>query len=362
VKVLLDGRGAARGGTGIATYVRALVEAFAELAPEVRCLCYRGERAAYRKLGARPWATPSGRLFRPWQLPRVAVTHGPNFKALARAHAKWLITVHDLGFLHFPDDYPPAVRAELTQALDQHQWNVHTAVCNSAATESDVLDAFPGFRGRTTVIHLGVAESWFLDPKPQEIDETLTSLGLASPYIFHLGAMVPRKDLPTLVSAWTLLRRERPELGLVLAGPDARNWRSDADAVARIASSAPNAGAGMRVLGHVDVQVARRLMAAASAYVITSKLEGFGLPALEAMAAGVPVVATRNAATIEVAHDTVAYAAIGDPESVATAIAHTLDNPQPERIAAARAAARGYSWRRCAEKTLTVYRTAAEGG
>ena len=355
MRALLDGRGAARGGTGIATYVRALAANLVQVGQnEVRCLCYWGERDAYRSLGARPWGIPSGRLFRSWQLPRVAVTHGPNFRALDVPRARRVITVHDLAFLKFPDDYPPAVATELTNLLERQQWVVERALCASAATEHDLLGAYPGFDGRTNVVHLGVHESWFEPPARTEIEDTLRSLGIAKPFILHLGALVPRKDVPTLVQAWLLARRERPKLGLVLAGPDARGWKSDAETVAGLLASAPDGAA--HVLGPVSDQVARRLMAAADAYVTTTKLEGFGLPVLEAMAAGVPVVATSDAATAEVGGETIEYVAARDPDLIAAAIAQTLDQPDETRISAARERARGYSWRRCAQQTLAVYR------
>jgi alpha-1,3-rhamnosyl/mannosyltransferase len=291
------------------------------------------------------------------------VTHGPNFRSLDRRGARSAITVHDLAFLHFPDDYPPGVVAELTDMLERQQWFVDEALCDSAASEQDLVDAYPAFRGRTSVVQLGVDESWFEQPGTDEVDAVLGALGLRRPFIFHLGAMVPRKDLPTLVRAWLSLRRERPDLGLVLAGPSADSWKSDRAAVADLLDSAPgDAHAAARVLGRVDDGVARKLMAAAAVYCTTSKLEGFGLPVLEAMAARVPVVATRDRAIMEVGGDHVRYAPIGDSEAIAGALAQALDESDPARLDAAMMRAREFTWRGCAEQTLESYRRLLRAG
>jgi glycosyltransferase involved in cell wall biosynthesis len=355
-RILIDGRGSATGGTGIAKYVRSLVAGLARLgAPEVRVLCFRSEWRAYKALGAKPWPVPSGRLFRPWQIPPVGITHGPNFRVLPRRGAKRVVTVHDVAFLHFPDDYPRAVVDELSTSIAEQESLLHLAICNSAATEADLIAANERYRGRTAVIPLGVDASWFQSPPQNSVERTLRTFGIRRPYLVHLGALVPRKDLGTLVRAWLLLRAENPELALVLAGPDAVGWKSDLKTVGELAHRS-GVAAQLHLVGYVNDETSHHLVAGAQAYVLTSKMEGFGLPVLEAMAAGVPVVSSRIPAVQEVAQETVDYAEVGHPEAFAYLVSRALEHPQPERIEAAKARAREFSWLRCAQRTLEHYR------
>jgi glycosyltransferase involved in cell wall biosynthesis len=354
-RIVIDGRGNSTGGTGIARYVRSLVSALAVLDfHEGRVLCWRSERRVIGDLGVRPWPLPSGRFFRPWQLPPVRLTHGPDFRALPVRRARQVVTIHDLSFLHHPNDFPTALVEELSASLGRQQRTVDLAICVSAATEADLLDRFRGFESRTTVIHHGVGEEWFASPDEAKVRRTLATLGVEPPYLLHIGALVPRKDLPTLVRAWTLLNERGHRLALVLAGPDAVGWKSDLNAIRAVAQESP-LPQQLHILGYVDDLAARHLMAAAAVYVCASKCEGFGLPVLEAMAAGRPVVATKLAAVKEVAGDTISYADVGDAEGLAGVIERVLQ-ARGSSEHHARAYAGQFTWRRCAEQTLASYR------
>jgi glycosyltransferase involved in cell wall biosynthesis len=356
-RIVIDGRGNATRGTGIARYVRSLVFGLAALGvDEGRVLCWRSERGAIGDLGLRPWPIPAGRFFRSWQLPRVRLTHGPNFRALAARGARQVVTIHDLSFLHYPGDFPAGFVGELSACLRRQQGTVDLAICDSGATEADLLDSFTGFEGRTAIVHLGVGEEWFAAPDEAAVGRTLASLGIEPPYLLHIGALVPRKDLPTLVRAWKLLNDDGFELALVLAGPDAVGWKSDLDEIRAVAHEQAGLEASLHILGYIDDRTARHLMAAAAAYVCTSKCEGFGLPVLEAMAASTPVVATGLPALREVAGDMIAYTEVGDAEGTAEAIARVLRAREPGSGEKARARAQQFSWSRCAEQTLACYR------
>jgi alpha-1,3-rhamnosyl/mannosyltransferase len=297
----------------------------------------------------------SGRLFRSWQLPPVALTHGPNFSALPRRGAKTVITVLDLAFRHFPDDYPADVVAALSGRLAAQQHTVDLVICISSATEADLVDASPGFAGRTTVIPLGVDAAWFANVDRRETEEVLKRLGIVRPYLLHLGALVPRKNLVTVVQAWMQAHADHPELALVLAGPDAVGWKSDLATIRALVPDGGDLSGHMHLVGYVDDPTARALMAGAQAYVCGSKSEGFGLPVLEAMAAGIPTIATRIPAIEEVAGETVTYVPVGDPEATAYAIGRVVDRFEPAEVEAARTRAREFSWARCSEQTLAAY-------
>lgn len=336
--------------------MRALAEGLGELeSKRTRVLCFRAECKAFKDLGAKPWPIPSGRFFRPWQLPPVTLTHGPNFYALPRPRAKTVITVHDLGFHHFPEDYPPEVVTSLSGCLSTQEEKVDLVICISVATETDLLDAYPGYAGRTTVIPHGVDSTWFTQPEPRETREILRRSGIDRPYVLHLGALVPRKNLETVVRAWIQARGDYPDVGLVLAGPDATGWKSDLATIRSLVSARAEWSTGLHIIGYVDDRIARALMAAARAYICASKNEGFGLPILEAMAAGIPVIATSIPAIEEVAAGTVDYVPVGDVDATADAIRRVVGSLDHPKIQAARTRASSFTWARCAEKTLASY-------
>lgn len=317
-------------------------------------LCWRSERSAFADLGLRPWPIPLGRLFRPWQLGRVQLTHGPSVQALEAPGARQVVTVHDLSYLEYPDDVPAGFAEERSALLDRQQRSIDLAICISEATEADLISHFPGYRGRTTVVHHGVGEEWFMRPDDATVQRSLSSLGIDRPYLLHIGALVPRKDLPTLVRAWKLLTNDGLDLSLVLAGPDPVRWRSDVEAIQAAAGSL-SSEQRLHVVGYVDDLTARHLMAGAAAYVCISKCEGFGLPVLEAMAIGTPVVATKLPAFEEIAGETIAYVAIGDAEGCADAVRRVIRALEVDLRPRARERARRFTWADCAARTLRSY-------
>ena len=355
--LLIDGRGMSSGGTGIARYTRSLAASLARRdLSQLRVLCFRSEREAYRALGLRSWPLPSGRLFRPWQLPPVDVLHSTDFRALYRRGAKLIVTVHDLCPLHFPSDYPDALVSEMSNRLTRQMDSVSLVICISRTTEDALLRSYPGYRGRTAVVHHGLDGNWFSQPQPQSAGSVLRALRVTPPYLLHLGALVPRKNLAVLVRAWAELRRDHPNLGLVLAGPSATKWKSSRQEILKEVAGRPDLRRDLRLPGYVDDLQARTLTSCATAYVCASKCEGFALPVLEAMAAGVPVVASPLAAIREVAGDTIVYAASNEPMDIASAVAQAIGPTRTERVTRARSHAKKFSWDQCAKETLLCYR------
>jgi len=352
--------------TGVGRFVEHLVPALAqagvELAPYV--LSARGARGAPGAApdlpaGTRQVRLPAAALVRAWgglgrpRLRRVvagpgaAVVHGTNFVAPPDPRPT-VLTVHDCSFVTDPVSAVPVVRAfaaVVRRAVAQGAW-VHTpsrAVAEEAAAlfGTDRVVAVPHGPPR-------------LDPG----DGRAPTLTGGAPYVLAVGTLEPRKNLPRLVAAFGRVAPEHPDLHLVLAGPDGAD-RPRVDAA--VAALPATLAARVHLPGWTDGPARTELLRHAAVLAYPSLDEGFGLPLLEAMAVGTPVVAGRAGAIPEVAGDAARLVAPTDVDELAGALATVLaDRPLREQlVAAGRAQLRRFSWAATAEGLATLYGRAA---
>jgi alpha-1,3-rhamnosyl/mannosyltransferase len=169
-------------------------------------------------------------------------------------------------------------------------------------------------------------------------------------YILAIGTVEPRKDFPLLVEAFDALAQREPDVRLVIAGQD--GWGAESFHAA--VRSARHHDRIVRT-GYVDDGTRADLLAGAAVFAYPSRYEGFGLPPLEAMSAGVPVVATRAGALPETLGDAAVLVDVGDRSALAAALAEQLDR-HDDVIARGRARAATYSWDACADALVNLYR------
>jgi glycosyltransferase involved in cell wall biosynthesis len=192
-----------------------------------------------------------------------------------------------------------------------------------------------------------------LSPMPSGEAERIVAdrYGVDGPFVLFVGTLEPRKNVPTLLQAFALLRREFPTR-LVLAG--GRGWLSEDvfDTVRQLAIDD-----GVVFLGEVRPEDLRPLYCAARAVALPSLYEGFGLPPLEAMACGTPVVVSNAGALSEIVGDAGVLVRADDPDDIAQGIGWVLGNTAFRAALAERGLARAatYSWARAARETLAVY-------
>jgi glycosyltransferase involved in cell wall biosynthesis len=281
-----------------------------------------------------------------WWTGPADVVHGPNFVVPPARRAARVVTVHDLTPVRFPElctrdtlQYP----ALIDRAVRSGAW-VHAV---SASVAAEVIEAFPVDPDRVVVVANGVDAVAGGDPAAGR------QLAGGDRYVLAVGTVEPRKDLPLLVRAFDAVAAADPAVRLVIAGPD--GW--GAAALAGAISDAHHRDQVVR-LGWVTDDQRADLLAGAAILAYPSRYEGFGLPPLEAMAAGLPVVTTSVGALPEVLGDAAVLVPPNDERALAAAIAAVLDDDgrRAELTARGRARAAAYDWDRTVDGLVDLYR------
>ena len=275
-----------------------------------------------------------------------------------------VVTIHDLGYLVFPDAHAARRRLELQLST---RWSLHAArqvIAISAATKADLVKHYQADPAKITVVHHGLNPR-FRPANVAQIAATQARYGLNDPYFLYVGTVQPRKNLERLIEAVAMLDgRQRTADGaahprplLVIAGK--RGWLSEP-----IERAARAAGLGERVrfLGYLPDADLPALLSGALSFVFPSLYEGFGMPVLEAMACGAPVLTSNTSALPEVVGDAALLVDPSDTQAIAAGLARLAADPQLRANLRERGLARAasFTWERCARETLAVLNTAAE--
>jgi alpha-1,3-rhamnosyl/mannosyltransferase len=285
----------------------------------------------------------------------IELYHEPNFVPI-RSDIPFVVTIHDLSWLRYPETHPPDRVRWLERGIPRTLREARAVLVVSDFIRQDVLAKFgvrPDFVHTT---HLGVS-AMFRPHTPAETADTLRGFGLAhGSYILTVGTIEPRKNVRHVLAAYgNLPATLRGRFPLVIAG--ARGWR-DADLKTELRQQARRGE--IRFLGHVAQEALPQLYAGAALFVFPSLYEGFGLPPLEAMASGVPVIASNRASIPEVVGEAAQLIDPEDPEDTAGKIEALLNDTQARSELADRGLMRAgaFTWSSCAEATTRVYRGA----
>lgn len=349
------------GGSG--TYVRELTGALADLREvDVVGLAARhrqrlpdGGRLAVPLRSSR-W--PRRALYESWSRVRrpraesttgsVDVVHATTW-ALPGHRAPLVVTVHDLAFLREPAHFTPRGNQFFRRALDQVIAEAAVVVVPSRATGEDLQQ-----RGLDPArIHL-VPHGVRADAvTAQEVVELRSRYAIGERYVMWCGTLEPRKNVPRLVRAYAQARRSGLDADLVLVGP--RGWGEAQQEVQRALRDLPDGAVRLTgPLGAHELQVAYH---GAAAFAFPSLWEGFGMPVLEAMAHGVPVLTSAGTSMAEFAAGAGVLVDPSDVEAMADGLL-TLTGPQAPDRAAVSAAASRFTWSDSAAGHVRAYRAA----
>jgi glycosyltransferase involved in cell wall biosynthesis len=280
------------------------------------------------------------------------VLHSPFYTCPLRAPCPVTVTVHDATFFTEPDHYDKSRRTFFRSAIKTSLRRAVRVIVPSKATRDELIRLLDADPTRIDVAYHGVDPVAFHQPSEEEKARVRARLGLGQQgYVAFLGAKEPRKNVPNLIRGWVAAVKDRPEPpALVIAGGQGHD-----DAIDSAVADVP---VHLRLLrpGYLRYADLPGFLGGALVAAYPSYGEGFGLPILEAMACGTPVLTTPRLSLPEVGGDAVAYTS-EDPAQIAVDMAALLDD-EPRRLALAKAGpdrAKEFTWESSAEVHLTAW-------
>jgi glycosyltransferase involved in cell wall biosynthesis len=372
--VAIDAHSVGSGLAGNESYITNLVEALAELDTRNRYTLYVTKREAVERFQNR-WPHISVRATLPHTpLVRVPLTLSAELRRrpVDLLHVQYtappltpcpmVATIHDLSFEHLPQTFKRRSRMQLRLTVRRTARSARFVLVPSEHTRRDICETY-GIDGERVRVTPLAAPPHFAPVRDEREVRRITELyGLAGDYVLAVGSIQPRKNLVRLISAYSALRRARPQANLPkLALVGKRAWLYD-ETLRAIAAC----GIGdLTVLtGYVSEAHLPALYTGALCFVYPSYFEGFGLPPLEAMQCGAPVIAGNRTSLPEVIQDAGLLVDPFDKDDLAWAIARLIDDPtlRAQLRAKGLERARQFSWRETARLTLEAYERATGGG
>ena len=353
--------------TGLSRYETRLAQQLALLGdPELVIYAQRGAESAF-SLPDVTWRTPPADVTNPgvrigWEQTGMALRarrdhldlfHGLAFVVPEAYRAPSIVTIHDLAFLKLQGHAPGRRVAYLSRTTRSSVDRAERVIAVSESTKQDVVELFGVDPARIDVTPLGVSDG--LSPLSEtERSEFRRKQRLERPTILYLGTLEPRKNLPNLLRAFDLIATET-DAELILAG--AQGWLpAEFDAAMAGISHRDR----IRLTGFIPEPGLRSWLGAVDLFAFPSRYEGFGIPPLEAMACGTPVVASNVSSLPEVLGDAALLAAPDDVEAIAEALRRVLTDAglaESMRRRGLEQASR-FTWSETARLTLESYRRA----
>lgn len=378
IKLAMNATSLLSPGTGIAAYIRNLAEAllqtgqveaqffyyvgWSQILREVSLPAFPSVKSLVKTLVPRPYEL--SRLVQQWRFRRGVAEyrpdlyHEPNYLAF-RFDGPTVITVHDLSYVRHAEAHPADRVRAMHKLLPRAVEAASQIIVDSRFVQDEVVSYFGIGPAKVHAIHLGVGKN-YAPRSAEELGPVLVRLGLrAKGYILAVGTLEPRKNLMQAIDAYAgLPEAVRKSTPLVIAGM--KGWLAE-ELQTRIKKYEDRGE--VRWLGYVPAEILPMLYSGARMFVYPSLYEGFGLPVLEAMASGIPVITSNRASLPEVAGEAGIMVDPHDREALREAMLRLVEDEQEarRRIDLGLAQAARFTWRSCAEQTLAVYKLALAG-
>jgi glycosyltransferase involved in cell wall biosynthesis len=354
---------------GIGTYIRNLLRQLARIDGDTEyvLLCREADLGIAAQLGPnfRSVREPSPnyslreQIHVPWVLRRERpdVYHAPHYVLPPAVQCRSVVTIHDCIHLMFPQYLPNrAAYAYVRTAMWAAARRSDRILTVSEASKRDILQLFNVKPEKIVVVYNAIDEHFSAAPSEDHVRRIRERYQLDHKFVLYVGNIKPHKNLVRLIEAFSQLRRSHDDLKLLIIGDEISKLPALRRAVHR-----HKLYKHVRFLGYLKDDTLTVLYRLASVFVFPSLYEGFGLPPLEAMASGTPVVTSNVSSLPEVTGDAAVLVDPYDVDSIANGMRRVLDDPQfaEELRLKGIKRAREFSWERSVEKTQRVYREVA---
>lgn len=371
MRIVIDYTPAVHQGAGIGRHTRGLVSALAPLTAghQVTLLVFgrpaAGEIQAPPGLAVKVLPLPNRWFTLAWQRARLPLPvewlsgaadlyHASDFVLPPLSRSAGLLTVHDLSFLTVPECAEASLHRYLSRVVPRSVARADHLLADSESTRRDLVQLLGVPASKVTVVYPGVESRFRPNDDPSVLARVRQRYGLGDgPFVLGVGTLEPRKNWPALIRAWAQMRRATglPHR-LALAG--GKGWLYDG-----IFQTAAASGLQEDIIftGFVDDADLPALYAAADLFAFPSLYEGFGIPVVEAMACGTPVVCAGNSSLPEAAGDAALLVTAEDEQQLAQALQRAIeDTPLRQRLRQrGLAQARQFTWEASATKLWAVY-------
>jgi glycosyltransferase involved in cell wall biosynthesis len=348
--------------TGNETYVRGLVEGFSQLENDMELYVYhvgRAWTAATNRIKFLSMASASPLIRLTVEFSGYALRDSLSVLHVTYASPLWVpcpvvLTVHDISYAAHPEWFSPRDLRVLSRTVPLSIRKAQRVITVSELCRAQIIDQYRVPPDKVVAIPnaAGPAAGPVSEDAAHQI---LTGLGIDSkrPYVLAVGNLQPRKNLIRLISAIRSLVAAGLDIDLVVVGPE--HYRAE-----EVLATAREAADRIKFTGYITDQQLAACYSRAAVFAFPSLFEGFGIPALEAMAHGVPVVCSNAGAFPEVCADAALYFDPLDVDSMADALTRALNDTELrlDLVRKGQARERQFSWARSAESTLDVYRQA----
>ncbi len=309
-------------------------------------------------------SVPTRLLYRCWNMlgrPRVDrilegldIYHATNYFMPPAESARRVVTLYDLSFLRNPAWCSPKIVGPFSRSVARFARESDAVVTCSEHTKRDVTELLGIPPEKVTVAYGAVDEDLRPVPRPKAVDLLAQRYGIRQPFLLFVSTLEPRKNVEGLLRAFAQITDDVPHT-LVLAGGDGWGAQAVSETLARL-----DLGARVHRTGYIEARAdLPAFYAAAEVLVFPSFYEGFGLPVLEAMTFGCPVITSSTSSLPEVGGDAAQYVNPDDIDGMAATMRMVLLNERLRETMSAKGLeqAKRFTWQACAGKTLGVYRS-----
>jgi len=286
------------------------------------------------------------------------IIHNPaQYPVSPKIHSNYVITVHDLIPILYPEyvGIIYSVQAKIHYPISMKY--ATKIITDSNHTKNDIIRLYKIADEKIKVIYPGVSSN-FHPASEDEILKVKTKFKLFKPFILFVGAIEPKKNVELLIKAYSLCLKNNPNLELVIAGKKAWKFESVFKLIERL-----NLKSEIRILDFVPYEDLRALYSGAEVFVFPSRYEGFGLPPLEAMRCGTPVITSNVSSLPEIVGQEGLMVGTDDPEGLADSIIRVISdlNFRDSYTRYCKNRAELFRWEKTAEETLDIYKSVVNG-